>query len=186
MTLYRANHILEKEWDNLRGYFETCGDIGNYHLEDIRSSRLLFGEEEGFISNVINMENKRPKYGYATPEALNVFTVLASIAAAKLGLEEEFAPAFGEGYGFARTGFISYYRLNPKQILFYKMFFPLGGAWDLYSDIYPDLYPNLIQKRLRHVLDQFKTWQNNPQLYTRDLVEFQNIEEGWKAWDETW
>ena len=186
MTIHKAISILAREWETLRSCFRECGDIGNFNLEDVKRSGFLLGEEEGFISNVISMDNKRPKYGYATPEALNVCAVLASIAASKLGLEEDFAPAFGKGYGFARTGFISYYRVDPRQILFYKMFFPLGGAWDLYCDVYPNLYLNLIKKRLRTVLDKFKNWQNNPELYTQDLMEFQNIGETWKIWAETW
>jgi len=182
----KAIHIAEREWEGLRRSFEMCGDIGDFNFENIKNHRWLVGKEyESFISSLTEMNRKLSQYGYATPEALDVSIVLASIATEKLGLKNELALAFGMGYGFVRTGFISYYRADPKQILFYKMFFPLGRAWDLRCDIYLNLYPNLIKKKLKIVFEKFKSWQDNPKLYEQDYIQFlQGIEMIWNEWDE--
>jgi hypothetical protein len=129
------------------------------------------------------MENKLPKYGYATQEALNIFTVLATVAAKKLGLDKEFAYAFGIGYASVRTGLLAYYSPDPKHVLFNKLFFPFGAVkyqWDLNAQI----DPSLMRKKLEIVFDRFRGWQDNPKLYKDDLTLFQNMGEIWRAWDE--
>jgi len=183
VSIYKAADILGGEWENLRFYFESCGDIGKFNFEDIKNSGFLLGGEEGFISNVIGMEHKLPKCGYATPEALNVYTVLAAVAASKLGLDKESASAFGVGYASVRTGILTYHPLDSKHILFNKLFFPFGAVtyqWDFSAQ----LDASLIKKKLEIVFDRFRGWQDNPQLYRDDLTLFQNMTEAWKAWDE--
>jgi hypothetical protein len=175
----KANQIARKEWENLRDSFEMCGDIGDFNPEDFRTPRWFFGEDYNwFIPNVLEMDRGFAQYGYATPEALNTFTVLASRAAEKLGLNKMSASAFGMGYGFLRTGLIEHNRLESKQVLFYKMFFPLGVSIDWNSD------PSLVKEKLHIVFERFKDWQNNPQHYTRDFAESQETGEIWEEWEE--
>lgn len=176
----KAIHLARREWENLRFYFDMCGDIGNFDFDDLRNCVWFVEEDyhEGFISNIINMERRLPQCEYATPEAMNVLTVLASKAAEKLGLEEELALAFGMGYGFVQTGLFSYHRLEPRQIIFYRMFYPLGVNLDW------DFDPYLAKKKLRMVYDRFRRWQDDPQSYKQDLTQFQNIEEVWKEWEK--
>lgn len=179
--IYNANKIIKREWEVLRLSFEMCGDIGEVNLDNLKNIRWVIGVEyEKLISQIIEMDEKLPQYGYATQEALNVLTLLVSIAAKKLGLRKELATAFGMGYGFARTGLVSYHRLEPKQVLFYKMFFPQGGVriLDLEFD------PRFVKEKLVIVFNRFMSWQNNPQLYKEDIARCQNIGELWKAWDE--
>jgi hypothetical protein len=183
MSIHKAARILGREWEKLRFYFESCGDIGNFNFEDIKNSGFLLRGEEGFISNVISMESKLPKYGYATPEALNVFTVLATIAVKKLGLAGELASAFGLGYASVRTGLLAHHSSDLKHVLFNKLFFPFGAVkyqWDLNAQ----LDVSLMKKKLEIVFDRFRGWQDNPQFYRDDLTLFQNMAEVWKAWDE--
>ncbi len=185
MSIQKAHHILEREWGNLSNYFEECGYLGNLNLEDIRrNSACLSGGGEWFISNLISMEDKLPQYGYSTPEAVYILTVLASIAANKLGLDEELAYDFGISYAFARTGLLSYHHtLHPRQVLFSKIFYPFGVVafqWDLNSEF----DQSLIKKKLQIVFDKFKSWQSDPRLYDHDLFLFQSMGEVWKAWDE--
>ena len=175
----KANQIGRKEWENLRYSFELCGDIGEFDPENFRDSRLPFEQDYNwFISDTIEMDRKLSQYGYATREALNTFTVLASRAAEKLGLNEKSASSFGMGYGFLRTGLIEYNRLEPKQVLFYKMFFPLGVNFDWNSD------PSMVKEKLHIVFERFKDWQDNPQHYIQDLTESQETEEVWKEWEQ--
>ena len=179
MMIDRAILLAKRQWENLRFYFEMCGDIGDFDFDDLKNCRWFSEQEchEVFIANIFYMDKKLPQYEYATPEALNVFTVLASKAAEKLGLKEELALAFGMGYGFVQTGLFSYCRLEPKQILFHKMFYPLGLICSR------DFDPSLVKKKLKIVYERFKSWQDNPQLYLQDLKQFQNIEEVWKEWE---
>ena len=175
----KATQIARKEWENLRYSFEMCGDIGDFNPEDFRTPRWPFEQDHSwFISNVIMMDRRFPQFGYSTPEALNTFTVLASRAAEKLGLNEESASAFGMGYGFLRTGVMAYDRLEPKQVLFYKMFFPLG------VDFNRDFDPSMVKEKLHIVFEIFKDWQNNPQIYLQDFAESQETGEIWEEWEE--
>jgi hypothetical protein len=182
-----ANKPLEiaiREWGNLRSIFERCGDIGDFNSEDLGSSRWFAGQEYGgFIANILEMDKKISQCGYATSEALNVFAELASNAAEKLGLKEELASAFGMGYGFVRTGLVSYDSLEPMQILFHKMFFPfLGRTFHLDFDC--DFDHPLVKIKLKFVFERFRSWQNDPMLYTQDFERFQSIGEAWKEWEE--
>ena len=177
----KSLEIAGREWEHIRHSLEMCGDIGDFNPEDLRNSEWFIGQEyEGFISNIVEMDKKLSQYGYSTPEAFNMFTELALMAAEKLGLKEELASDFGIGYGFVRTGLPVYLLLEPKQILFCRMFFPLGGVW--YLDW--DFNPSLVKIKLKIVFERFRNWQNNPQLYTQDFEQFQSIGETWKEWEE--
>jgi hypothetical protein len=178
--------IARREWENLRCSFEMCGDIGDFNPDELTISNLRVGQEyEGLRlrSNIIDMDKKLFQYEYSTPEALYVLTILASKAAEQLGLNEELASAFGMGYGFVRTGLVAYHGLEPRQILFYKMFFPFGELTS-HGDINCDLDPSLVKKKLKIVFERFRSWQNNSQLYTQDFAQFQSIGETWKEWEE--
>jgi hypothetical protein len=175
----KAIQIVEREWENIRCSFEMCGDIGDFNPENPETPRWLAGQDyEGFISNMIEMDKKLSRYAYSTSEASNVFTILASMAAEKLGLDEELAYAFGKGYGFIRTGFVAYNRLEPKQILFCKMFYPMGVSFNR------DFDPSSAEIKLKIIFDRFMDWQNNPKLYTQDFAQFQRMGETWKEWNE--
>jgi hypothetical protein len=180
----KAIQVLRREWENLRCSLEMCGDIGDFNPEDFSISRWTVEKEyTGFISTLIEMDERLSQYGYATPEALTVFTVLASTAAEKLGLKEKLTFAFGMGYGFVRTGLVVYHRLEPRQILFYKIFYPFGAVkfhWDLNWDF----DPSLVKIKLKIVYERFMSWQNSPQLYTEDFAQFQKMAEIWKEWNE--
>jgi hypothetical protein len=182
ISLNKTYQIITREWEDLRCSFEMCGDIGDFNYEDLKDFKWLIGEEyEWLISKIIKMDEKLSQYGYATSEALYVFTVLAMMAAKRLGLNSEnLAFNFGMGYGFVRTGLISYDRLEPKQVLFYKIFFPLGGTWDMFWGF----DPYLVKEKLSIVFHRFMSWQINPQHYKEDFARSQNIEELWKAWEE--
>lgn len=174
----KATQIVKREWEKLRQSFEMCGDIGDIDLDDPNISKWLIKQAyEGFISNVIEMDRKFPQSGYATAEALNVFTVLGSIAAERLGLNEEMASSFGVAYAFVHTGLVAYHTLEPRQILFYRMFYPLGV-------ISCDLDSSLLKTKLKIVFERFKIWQNDPQIYTQDIARLQRLADVWKEWNE--
>lgn len=177
----KALEIVRREWENVRYSFEMCGDIGDFSIENFRTSKWFFEQGfEWFISNVIEMDKKIPQFGYATPEALNVFTMLASRAAEKLGFNKELAFAFGIGYGFVRTGLLSGNRLEPTQAIFCKIFFPLGMG----SEFEWDFDSSVVKRKLKAVFEGFRSWQENPQIYLQDLAQFQNIGKVWKEWEE--
>ncbi len=177
----KALGIVRREWENVRCSFEMCGDIGNLNLEKFRTSKWLFEEGfEWFILNVIEMDKKIPQFGYATFEALNVFTILASRAAEKLGFNHELASAFGISYGFVRTGLLLGNRLEPKQAIFCKLFFPLGMG----SEFEWNFDSSVVKTKLKAVFEGFRSWQENPQIYIQDFTQFQNIGKTWKEWEE--
>ena len=163
----KAIQVIKREWENLRCYLAMCGDIGDFNPEDFGISRWRVEQKyERFISNIIEMDKKLSQYGYSSPEAFTIFTVLASMAAEKLGLKEELASDFGMGYSFVRTGLPAFHRLGPRQVLFYKMFYPSGVSFNW------DFDPSLVKTRLKIVFERFMSWQDNPQLYTQDFEQF--------------
>jgi hypothetical protein len=174
----KAVQIVRREWEKLRQSFEMCGDIGDINLGDPKISKWLVSQAyEGFISNIIEMDRRFPQDGYATLEALNVFTVLGSIAAERLGLNEDMASSFGVSYGFVQTGLFAYHTLEPRQIFFYKIFYPLGV-------MSCDLDHSLIKTKLKIVFERFRSWQDNPRTYIQDIARIQKMAEAWKEWNE--
>lgn len=171
----KIDQIIIREWGGLKCSFELCGDIGYFHFQDLKDVKWLVGEKyEGLVVKITEMEEMRSQYSYASPQAFYVFTVLAILAAQKLGLHnQKLSFAFGMGYGFIRTGVPSDNMLEYEQILFYNKFFPLGHArnpgWEF--------NPCLVKRKLRVVFDKFIDWQNNPQLYKKDFARSQNMEE---------
>ena len=175
-----SKQILKKEWDTLRIYFDDCGDIGEFKMEDLMNSSWVRGEEEALIVKTLRMYESFPIYGYASPEAFSVFTILVSSAAEKLGLNNDIAYSFGLGFGFVRTGFISRSELEPKQIIFYKLFFPLGAV----ANNYLDFEPSLVKPKIKALFERFKLWDSSPESYLDDYMAYKDIEQAWKDWDE--
>ncbi|MGB7292945.1 MAG: hypothetical protein WBD99_12300 [Thermodesulfobacteriota bacterium] len=175
-----AKQILKKEWDTLRLYFDNCGDIGEFKFEDLMNSSSVRGEEEVLVGKTVSMYESFPRRGYASPEAFSVVTILASSAAEKLGLSKNIAYYFGLGFGFVRTGFISYSELERKQLLFHKLFFPLGG----FANNYLEFEPSLVKPKIKALFERFKCWDENPKSFEMDYLLYTNADETWKEWDK--
>lgn len=175
-----AKQILRKEWDTLRIYFNDCGDIGEFKLEDLVNSSWVRGKEEALIGKTLKMYESFPKNGYASAEAFSVFTILVSSAAEKAGLSKEIAHSFGLGFGFVRTGFISHSELEPKQMIFYKFFFPLGSV----ANNYLDFEPSFVKPKIKALFERFKRWDDCPESYLDDYTAYKDVEQAWKDWDE--
>jgi hypothetical protein len=175
-----AKQILKREWDTLRLYFDKCGDIGEFKFEELMNSSPVSGEEEALIGKTFSMYECFPICGYASPEAFTVVTVLASSAAEKLGLSKDIAYYFGLGFGFVRTGFISYSESEGKQLLFYRLFFPLGAL----ANNYLEFEPSLVKPKIKALFERFKSWDENPKSFETDYALYAKADENWKEWDE--
>lgn len=175
-----AKQILKKEWDTLRLYFDNCGDIGEFKFEDLMNSSWVRGEEEVLIGKTVGMYESFPNHGYASPEAFSVVTTLVSSAAEKLGLSKDVACSFGLGFGFARTGFISYSELELKQMLFYRLFFPLGA----FANNYLDFEPSLVRPKIKSLFERFKHWDENPKSFETDRALYAKTDENWNEWNK--
>ena len=173
--------VIRREWEDLRHNFWMCGDIGEFNFKDFSTSGWLCDEQqyEWFVSKVVGMNEKFSRYGNSTPEALDVVRVLAQRAAEKLGLRGELASAFAKSYACVRTGLIAHYKLGPKQILFYKMYFPFGVWFDQYF-----FDPSLAGIKLQAIFEMFSSWQNNPQTYEQDLARLESMLKTWEDWEE--
>ena len=175
-----SKQILKKEWDTLRLYFDDCGDIGEFKFDDLMDSSWVRGEEEALIGRTLRMYESFPKYGYASREAFSVVTILASYAAEKVGHSKDSAHSFGLGFGFVRTGLISTSELEPKQLIFYKLFFPLGAV----ANNYLDFEPSLVKPKIKALSERFKLWDDCPETFLDDCKAYKDIEQSWKDWDE--
>ena len=157
--------IAGREWEHIKHSLEMCGDIGEFDPECfVLDKPTLISNLSLFTANLIEMDEKSMRHGYATPEALDTFTTLATRALERLGLSKEWALAFGDGYGYVRTGWFGCRGgTEEQQMLFSKMFFPVGKVfnWDFDS--------SLVKTKFKTVLETFIGWQNDPQVYTNEL-----------------
>jgi hypothetical protein len=163
MEIQRAIEIATREWANIRVSLEGYGDIGEFESKNHANDRLAL--------MLIEMKNKIPTYGYFTQEASYVFTPLASIAAERVGLKGELAKTFGRGYSWIRTGWFDLEYMEKhhlvKQIIFFKIFFPLGRdfiSWDFNSPA--------VKTKLKAILYKFAAWQSNPNSYIQDVRDY--------------
>lgn len=151
--------IASREWENIRHSLELCGDIGAFDLEGFLFDKPTFISNFSlFNANLMGMDEKSLRHGYATPEALDAFSTLATRALERLGLSKEWALAFGDGYGYVRTGWFGFHEgTEEQQRIFSRMFFPFGRdfSWDFDS--------SLVKTNFKAVLETFIEWQNDPQ-----------------------
>lgn len=172
MGIQRAIQIAKREWENIRLSLQMYGDIGEFDsVNHLDSGSAIVSETLPFVRSLIEMENKLSTYGYFTPEAGYVFTYLVSRAGERLGLSYKLAQTFGRGYSWIRTGWFDLEGVEKqhliKQIIFFKLFFPLGRdfiSWDFNS-------PS-VRTKLRAVLYKFAAWQSNPNSYIQDVREY--------------
>lgn len=175
-----AKQILKKERNTLRLYFDYCGDIGEFKFDDLMNSSSVAGEEEALIGKIARIYESFPNSGYASPEPFSVITILASSAAEKLGLSKNIAYSFGLGFEYVRTGFISYSELEPKQLLFHKLFFPLGR----FANHYLEFEPSQVRPKIKTLFERFESWDENPVLFEMDYLLYTKTDENWKEWDK--
>ncbi len=172
MDVQRAIQIAKREWENIRFSLQMCSDIGEFDsINHINSSSAIVSKTLPLIRNLIEMGNKLSTYGYFTPEAGYVFTYLASRAGERLGLSYKLAQSFGRGYSWIRTGWFDLESIEKrhliKQIIFFKLFFPLRRdfiSWDFNSPA--------VKAKLKAIVYKFGAWQSNPDSYIQDIREF--------------
>lgn len=168
----KALEVAKREWENIRSSLAMCGDIGDFNPDDFvwgkptRISNLSY-----LITNLIEMDTKLARHGYSTPEALDVYITLATRAAERLGLSGGLAHTFGSGYGYVRTGWLGLQEIEQQQIIFSKIYFPVGFNFDWGFD------SPLVRTKLKTVFNRFMSWQNDPESYTREMkVYFEDFE----------
>jgi hypothetical protein len=176
MLVQNALEIANREWENIRISLKECGDIGVFNDESQSynngNGSSQIDKDSSLVTSLIQMDSKLPEYGYFTMDAAHVFATLASKAGAALGLCENLASKFGCGYSLVRTSCLDRKCGNDiqrhvlKQLLFFKIFFPLGGIFDWDFDSPAE------QLKLKLVFHMFKDWQSKPESYKRDLTDF--------------
>ncbi len=183
--LKRAIRIAQREWENIGVSLELCGDIGEFCKsdfmigiieEDVIIREPLLSPTKSvsgysptfypmyFVRNLLLMDQKLPQYGYKTVEALYVFTELVSKAVERLGLLGKFSMAFGNGYAYVRTGWIAEKGSPWEREYFFKMFFKgrkVDYDWDFHW--------TSVKERLKRIFQKFMEWQNDPNLYAREI-----------------
>ena len=160
----KALEVAKREWENIRSSLSMCGDIGDFNPDDFVLDRpTLISNHLCLITNLIEMDTKFKRHGYSTPEALDVFITLATRAAERLGLSEGLALTFGSGYGYVRTGWSGLQGVEQHQMVFSKIFFPVGWNFDWEFD------SPLVRTKLKTVFNILMSWQNAPQSYVREM-----------------
>jgi len=167
-----ALEVAKKEWGNIRVSLGMCGDIGDFNAEDFTLDKpTLISNLSCFTTNIIGVDKQVRRHGYSTSESLDVFTTFATKAAVRLGLSEGLDLAFGSGYGYVRTGWLGLQGIERQQVIFSKIYFPVG------VNFYWKFDSPLVRTKLKTVFDRFMSWQNNPQSYSRVMkVYFEDFE----------
>jgi hypothetical protein len=184
-TLEKAVEIAKREWANIRVSLGLCGDVGEFDEKDfmigiieedviikepvISPSKSVSFYAPSFypmylMRNLILMDEKLPKYGYKTVEALYVYIELVTKAVERIGLVGTFSMGFGAGYGNVRTGWIGEKGRREEREIFFNMFFK-GQS----PDYDWDFHWNSVKKRLKQIFDKFMAWQKDPNLYKREV-----------------
>jgi hypothetical protein len=174
MLVQNALEIANRQWENIRTSLEECGDIGIFDYETALYNNGTSGidTDTSLVRSLVEMDRKIPNYSYFTMEAANVFSTLASKAGITLGLCESLASIFGCGYSLVRTSCLVQNWVDDverhvlKQLLFFKIFYPLGGFFDWDFDSPAE------KLKLKLVVHMFKGWQKDPESYQRDLRDF--------------
>ena len=174
MLVQNALEIANRQWENIRTSLGECGDIGVFDYESplYNNGNSEIDKGPSLVRSLVEMDRKILKYSYFTMEAANVFTTLASKAGVTLGLCETLASKFGCGYSLVRTSCLDQNCVNDverhvlKQLLFFKIFYPLGGFFDWDFDSPAE------KLKLKLVFHMFKGWQKQPESYQRDLSDF--------------
>jgi len=153
----KSLEIARREWGNIRRSLEICEDIGEFDLEGfVFDKPTLISNLSTFTANLIEMDEKSIRHGYSTPEALDAFTTLATKALERLGLSKEWALAFGDGYGYVRTGWFGFHEgTEEQQMIFSKIFF------SLWKDFNWDFDSSLVKRNFKTVLETFIGWRND-------------------------
>lgn len=183
--LERAIEIARREWENVRASLEHAGDIGEFDKRDfmigvieedviIREplkspTKSVSGYSPTFypmyfVNNLLAMEEKFEERRYGTIEALYVFIELATRASERLGLDGNFAMAYGAGYASVRTGWVAEKGFPVEREIFEKMFFSgkkKDSEWDFYW--------TSVKERLKEIFDRFSSWQKDEALYLREV-----------------
>jgi hypothetical protein len=173
MEILEALQIARREWRNIRTSLEKCGDIGEFDSRNPVNSSPSPVEGSLLVKNLIGMENKLSTYGYLTPEAAYVFTILASSAGEQLGLIGRLAQTFGSGYSLVRTGCLNSNGTENqriKQMIFFKLFFSLERNLDLRWDFNSPV----VKVKLKTIFDKFVQWQDNPKSYIQDVRNYKD------------
>ncbi len=171
--LSKSLEVARREWNKIRTSLELCGDIGEFDPEESQvTDEILISEDPFhykppyiyFMKNLIKMDETPLdlRSGYKTIEAMYNFATLVTKASARLGLVGKFAVAFGDGYGFVRTGWPGTRGAEIEQKIFYQMFFSSkeDSTWDFDSQ--------KVKEKLKKIFDRFMEWQNNPHLYNKE------------------
>lgn len=174
MLAHNSLEIAKRQWENIRISLEECGDIGVFVYESALYENGTSEIDKGssLIRSLVEMDSKIPKCSYFTIEAAIVFSTLASKAGVRLGLCESLASKFGCGYSLVRTSCLDQNCVSDeqrhilKQLLFFKIFYPLGGFFDWDFDSPAE------KLKLKLVFQMFKGWQRDPESYQRDLTDF--------------
>ncbi len=182
--LDKAIRIAKREWGNIRVSLQLCGDIGEFNEEDfmigvieedviikeptISPSKSVSLYAPTFypmylVRNLLQMDEKLPKYGYKTVEALYAYIELVTKAVERIGLVGTFCIAFGAGYGNVRTGWIGEKGRKEEREIFFDMFFRGRPDYDW------DFHWNSVKEKLKQIFDKFMAWQKDPNLYKKEV-----------------
>jgi len=169
--LSKSLEIARREWKKIRTSLEFCGDIGEFDPEEFQMTDEILIPEDPFyyklsyiyfMKNLIKMDETLSGNGYKTIEAMYNFATLVTKASANLGLVGKFAVAFGDGYGFVRTGWPGTRGMEVEQKTFYQMFFSRK------EDLTWDFDSQEVKEKLKKIFHRFMEWQNNPHLYEKE------------------
>jgi len=133
------------------------GDIGEFDLEGFVLDKPIFISNFSLFitANLIEMDEKSIRHGYATPVAPDAFTTLVTRGLERFGLSKEWALAFGDGYGYVRTGWFGLHAgTEEQQMLFSSTLFTFGKVFNC------DFDSSLVKTKARFktVLETFTRW----------------------------
>lgn len=169
--LSAAQVLLQELWQKLRLGLTEIGEIGEFSSADFTLALFLphHWQERPPLAYADVLAVLRQRAGLEThePEVLTrLLAFLAVVSAYRLGLKGALALAFGDALAYLITHISAGLGTDFERGMAHRAFWGEDGAQQGRGSPFDDQVWRQAQPGLRHVYDQFRTWQENPEIYT--------------------
>jgi hypothetical protein len=168
--------VFEKLWDLLRLGLEEIGEIGDFGEADygfglFRASKL--GTTPSLVyTDALSIHRSLGTTVDATPQVLEAFAriieSMAAVAGSRLGLSNERAALFGNEVAYLVSGeMIGARDAFARSLAAQSSSTPRDAGWCRRAPLSTDNWRRA-QNALMHAYDQFRSWDNDPAVFTKE------------------
>lgn len=168
--------VFEKLWDLLRLGLEEIGEMGDFAEADygfglFRTTKLGTMPSLAY-TDALSIHRSLATAGDATPQVLEAFAriieSMAAVAGSRLGLSNERAALFGNEVATLVSGeMIGARDAFARSLASQSSNTPRDAGWCRSAPLSTDNWRRA-QNALMHAYDQFRSWDNDPAVFTKE------------------